>query len=127
MDFRSIPYADHLTPAQVERVRSLVGENLSLEARWIEYGKVYGAGAAGRDPLQRVKELVAERLGELRSILCNDDRLKVVASPATGAALSLAFAVTGKLVAAQFHDIDVIQLGVLIAQCGLFAVCAGKL
>jgi hypothetical protein len=84
-------------------------------------------GAVGFPILQRVKEHVEERLGELRSILCGDDRLKVLASPTTDAALSLAFAVTGKLVAAQFHDIDVVQLGVLIAQCGIFAICAGKL
>ncbi|MEF8715703.1 MAG: hypothetical protein V5B39_19555 [Accumulibacter sp.] len=127
MDLGTIPYADSLSPAQIERVKALVGQELTLEARWLEYGKVYGSGAAGRDPLQRVKEHVEERLGELRSILCGDDRLKVLASPTTDAALSLAFAVTGKLVAAQFHDIDVVQLGVLIAQCGIFAICAGKL
>jgi hypothetical protein len=127
MELASIPYAEHLSADQVERVQSLVGENLTLEDRWLEYSKVYGAGAAGRDPLTRVKELIAERLGELRHLLCSDERIKVVASATTGAALSLAFAITGKLVAAQFHDIDVVQLGVLIAQCGLLTVCSGKL
>lgn len=127
MDLGSIPYANNLTAEQVDRVRRLVEANLSLEDRWLEYGKAYGSGAAGGDSLSRVKQMVRDRLGELQKVLCGDELLKVIGAPATGAALSLAFMVTGKLVASQFHDVDVVQLGVLIAQCGIFAICSGKL
>ncbi|GKT18297.1 hypothetical protein AVHY2522_18270 [Acidovorax sp. SUPP2522] len=123
-----IPYFDALTPEQIGRVQTLVDEGLTLEQRWLLYGELYGAGAAGGDPLTRVKDAVLDRLSELQAHLCSDaGLLKVAASPATGVALSLAFAVTGKLVSAKFQDVDVVQLGVLIAQAGLFAICSGKL
>lgn len=128
MDFEDIPYAGALTEDQAERVRQLVSEGLTLEQRWLRYGEAYGSGAAGGDPLTRVREAVSDRLAELRAHLCGDSGLlKVAGSPATGVALSLAFAVTGKLVSVKFQDVDVVQLGVLIAQAGLFAVCSGQL
>ena len=105
-----------------------MGYGFQGQGHWQSYGEAFGTGAAGRDPLTRVKEAVADRLAELRTHLCSDSGiLKVAGSPATGAALSLAFAVTGKLVSVQFQDVDVVQLGVLIAQAGIFAICSGQL
>lgn len=128
MHDHDIPYLEALSPAQRARVQALVAEELSLEQRWQAYAQAYGSGAAGGDPLARVRAAVQRRLSDLQAVLCSDEALvKVAASPATGAALSLAFAVTGKLVATKFHDVDVVQLGVLVAQAGLFAICSGGL
>jgi hypothetical protein len=127
-DWKDVPHASALSEAQVARVRALVADGLTLDERWAAYGRGYGYAASGGDLVQRVKDAVRDRLDELRSLLCKDQGiLKVAASPQTGIALGLAFAVTGKLVAAQFHDVDVIQLGVLIAQGGLLMICQGSL
>ena len=129
LDLQTLPYYDELTPQQVERIKTLVAQGLSLDERWLSYGQAYGDGAAGGgNPLEEIIQNVKHRIGALQAILCSDSQiLKVAASPATGTALSLAFVVTGKLVSAKFNDIDVVQLGVLLAQAGLFTICSNKL
>lgn len=118
------PYVAALSAEQQVRIARLVEEGLSIEQRWLEYSKLFGDSAAGGDPIERAKEAVAERYEQLHKLICEDKELgRVAASPQTGVVLSLAFMVTGKLVASKFHDVDVVQLGVLIAQSGLLAFC----
>jgi hypothetical protein len=128
MSEAKLPYVDNLTVAHQERIRALVEEGFTVEQRWAEYAQEFGWGAGGGDPVERAKESVRLRLDELRRLLCSDSAIgKVAASPLTGATIALASVFTGKLLGAQFGGVDVVQLGVLLAQIGLLSICQGEI
>lgn len=124
MNWQSLTCVDSLTEEQRLRVLEPAQRDRSLDERWGDYGKMYGHGATGSDPVERAKQSIRMRLGQLRELICKDLEIgKMAESPEAGVILSLAFMVTGKLVANHFHDVDVVQLGALIAQLGVIRLC----
>jgi hypothetical protein len=128
MDEFALPYVDQLSAEQLDRINALAGSDLSVDQRWAEYAREFGWGAGGGSRIDKAKDAVRQRLGELRKLLCEDAAIgKIAASPTTGAGIALASVINGKLVSSHFGGVDVVQLGVLLAQIGLLSVCRGEI
>lgn len=124
----SLPYLEHLSAPQLKRIQQLVASSRTVDDAWLEYAQEFGWAASGGDPVETAKKSVRSRLAELQLLLCQDAAIgKVAASPMTGAAIALASVFTGKLVASHFGGVDVVQLGVLLAQIGLLSICKGEI
>ena len=124
----NLPPLRHLTPEQIAEITQLVGDGSTLEQRWEQYAENYGLAASGGDPVERVRVSVRKRLTQLQDILCKDLALaKLASSPQTGVAISTALLITDKLIDAKYHDVDIATFGVLVAQIGIFSICAGTL
>lgn len=123
-----IPPLQHVTPALVAEIEQLLADDRTTDQRWEQYAENYGLAASGGDPVARVRKMVRDRLDELQNILCNDLALaKIAASPQTAVALSTVLLITDKLMDAKYQDVDIATFSVLVAQMGIFSICAGTI